>query len=447
MFIRELALSPRGPARILALTLAILFVIAVSRAENWPQWRGPNLNGTSNEKNLPLRWSAEEGIAWKLPLPGLSGATPVIWEERIFVNVTDGENIALWCLDRSTGQPLWKKLLGGGNVRMRKHNMSSPSPVTDGKSVWVITGTGLLRRLDMNGNEIWLRDIQKDYGSFGLNWGYASSPLLYEDSLYVQVLHGMKTDDPSYVLRIDAQTGKTVWRIERPTQAIVESPDSYTTPALLRYGRQVEIVITGGDCVTAHDPATGKELWRVNGLNPQNNPAYRIVASPVVLDELVYAPSRVRPLLAIRAGGRGDVTATHVVWSTQNGPDVPTPVTDGTYLYIVNDRGILWCLDARTGKEIWGAQRIKPGTYSSSPVIADGKLYATSEDGVTTVVKAGPQFEVLAENNLGDYCLSSPAISDGQIFLRTTNYLWCIGQRQKQGPPAKRPAAKSPKSG
>jgi outer membrane protein assembly factor BamB len=219
--------------------------------------------------------------------------------------------------------------------------------------------------------------------------------------------------------------------MERPTAAIHESPDAYTTPALLRYGSTTEIVITGGDCVTGHDPATGKELWRVNGLNPQNNPAYRIVASPVVFDGVVYAPTRVRPLLAIKVGGRGDVTASHVLWSFQNGPDVPTPVTDGKYFYVVDDRGVTWCLDARTGAVVWGPQRIKSGTYSASPVLADGKIYLTSEDGLTTVLKAGPQFEIIAENVLDDYCLSSPAISDGQVFIRTTQFLYCIGPRKK----------------
>jgi outer membrane protein assembly factor BamB len=398
-------------------------------ADNWPQWRGPNLNGVSSEKNLPARWTVEENVTWKLPLPAWSGSTPIIWGEKIFLNVAEGDNLYLWCVDRSKGTPIWKKLLGSGNTKMRKQNMSSPSPVTDGTSVYVMTGTGVLKGFDLSGNEIWARDIQKDYGRFGLNWGYASSPLLYQDSLYVQVLHGMRTDDPSYVLRIDKKTGKNVWRVERPTNAITESPDSYTTPALLSYAGKVEIVITGGDCVTGHDPATGKELWRANGLNPENHPFYRIVASPVVYEGIVYAPTRVKPLLAIRAGGRGDITDSHKLWSFANGPDVPTPVTDGKYFYVVDDRGVAWCLDAKNGQTIWGPQRIKSGTYSSSPVLADGKLYITNEDGLTTVIKAGPKFEVLAENDLSDYCLSSPAISDGQIFIRTTQHLYCIGKR------------------
>jgi outer membrane protein assembly factor BamB len=414
----------------LLFTLLITLVsVTVGLADNWPQWRGPSLDGVSNEKNLPVRWSTGENVTWKLALPSWSGSTPIIWGNRIFLNVADGNDLYLWCVDRTKGTVLWKKLLGSGNIKVQKQNMSSPSPVTDGKNVYVMTGTGVLKGFDFGGNELWARDIQKDYGKFGLNHGYASSPLLFEGSLYVQVLHGMKTDDPSYLLRIDTKTGKTVWRMERPTQAIQESPDSYATPALLRNGNHFEIVVVGGDCVTGHDPATGKELWRGNGLNPNNDPWYRIVASPVVADGMIYASSKVRPLLAFRAGGRGDITQTHRAWSFQNGPDVPTPVTDGKYFYIVNDKGILWCLDAKTGQEIWGSQRIKPGTYSSSPVLADGKIYVTNEDGLTTVVKAGPKFEVLAENSLNDHCLSSPAISDGQIFIRTAQYLHCIGKR------------------
>jgi outer membrane protein assembly factor BamB len=415
--------------RIIVAAIVASLSITSALADNWPQWRGPFLNGLSSEKNLPTRWSTEENVAWKIAMPSWTGATPIIWGERIFLNVAEGDNLVLWCVDRKKGDLLWKKHLSAGNTKMRKQNMSSPSPVSDGKNVWVMTGTGILKAFDFTGAELWARDVQKDYGRFGLNWGYASSPLLFEDALFVQVLHGMRTHDPSYVMRIDKNTGKTVWKVERPTQAIRESPDSYTTPALLKNGKNVEIVITGGDCVTGHDPATGKELWRANGLNPDNNPNYRIVASPVVFENIVYAPTREKPLLAIRGGGRGDVTESHKLWAFTHGPDVPTPVTDGKYFYVVDDRGIMWCLDARTGQVIWGPQRIKPGTYSSSPVLADDKLYLTNEDGLTTVLKAGPKFEVLAENNLNDYTLSSPAISDGQIFIRTAQYLYCIGKR------------------
>jgi outer membrane protein assembly factor BamB len=398
-------------------------------AENWPQWRGPQLNGVSGETNLPVRWSATENIAWKLALPAWSGSTPIVWNDRIFLNVAENGNLYLWCVDRVKGVALWKQHLGGGDHREMKQNMSSPSPVTDGSGVWAMTGTGILKGFDFAGKELWTRDIQKDYGRFGLNWGYGSSPMLHEDSLYVQVLHGMRTDEPSYVLRISKANGRTIWRVERPTRARSESPDSYTTPALARSGNAAELVITGGDVVTGHDLSTGKELWRAEGLNPGNDGSNRIVASPVIHGDLIIAPSRERPMLVLTPGGRGDVTTSHLLWSFNNGPDVPTPVTDGTYVYVVNDRGIMWCLDAKTGKEIYGRQRLRPSTYSGSFVLADGKLYITNEDGLTSVVRAGPKFELLAENNFDDYTLSSPAISDGQIFIRTKGWLWAIGKR------------------
>jgi outer membrane protein assembly factor BamB len=417
--------------RLVCTVSASVVAVAAVSAENWPQWRGPQLNGVSAEKGLPTKWTPEENIAWKLAMPSRTGATPIIWNNHVFLNVALQEkegDLELWAVDRGKGTVMWKKPLSGGNTMMRKQNMSSPSPVTDGTTVWVMTGTGILKAFDFKGEELWLRDIQKDYGAFGLNWGYASSPLLHQGSLYVQVLHGMKTDDPSYILKIDGKSGKTIWRVERPTNAIRESPDSYTTPALLRHGSQTEIVITGGDVVTGHDPETGKELWRMNGLNPENIPSYRIIASPLVAGGLIIAPTRVKPMLAIKPGGSGDITESHKVWSFDRGPDVPTPVSDGKLLYIVGDSGVVYALDVKTGEPVYGPERLKPGTYSASPVLADGKIYVTSEDGVTSVFAAGPKFELIAENAMNEYTLSSVAVSGGQIFLRTAGHLYAIGK-------------------
>jgi outer membrane protein assembly factor BamB len=417
--------------RVVATGVALTMLVSPLGAENWPQWRGPTLNGLSGETNLPVKWSATENVTWKVPVPQYSGSTPIIWGDHIFLNVADQGSLHLWALDRNTGATRWKRLLSGGDRRQMKQNMSSPSPVTDGRQVWALTGTGMLAAFDFEGKELWKRDIQKDYGRFGIMHGYASSPLLHEGALYVPVLHGMMTDDPSYVLKIDTASGKTIWRVERPTAARFESPDAYTTPAVLKHGGATEIVITGGDVVTGHDPATGAEVWRADGLNPYNEGNYRIVASPLVHGDLLFTPSRERPLLSIRPGGKGDVTKSHVLWSFNNGPDVPTPVTDGTYLYSINDRGIMYVLDARTGKTVYGPQRLRSATYSASPVLADGKIYITDEDGVTSVLQSGPTFALLAENDLGQYTLSSPAISEGQIFLRSDGFLYAIGQRRK----------------
>ena len=416
--------------RVLIPAACLFAVVSAVSADNWPQWRGPLQNGTSPETGLPVTWTATENVAWKLPLPEWSGSTPIVWGDLIFLNVAEGDALALWCVDRRGPTVLWKAPLGGGNHRERKQNMSSPSPVTDGSAVFAMTGTGILKAFDLTGKPLWSRDIQADYGRFGLNWGYASSPLLHEDALFVQVLHGMKTDAPSYLLRIDTKAGKTIWRVERPTDAVQESPDAYTTPALVRHGAATEVVISGGDVVTGHDPATGAELWRMKGLNPDNDPYYRVVASPVVAGGLIVAPSRQNPVMAIRPGGRGDVSASHKAWQYARGPDVPSPVSDGTLVFLVTDNGVVHTLDLKTGRVVWGPTRLKSGTYSASPVVADGRVYATNEEGTTSVFKAGPSFELLAENPLDEYTLGSPAISQGQIFIRAGAHLFAIGKRK-----------------
>lgn len=474
-------------------TFLILVLLSASSAtglaQHWPHWRGPTHDGVSRETALPVTWSAtctttatpgndqgsgpanspavsvdpaapqgrrgggqegrpltsiacntfdEKNIAWKLPLPAYSGSTPIIWGDTIFLSVATAANtgaLELWAVDRTKRTVSWKRPLAGENHMERKQNMSSPSPVTDGKHVWAMTGVGVLKAFDFSGKEVWSRNLQTDYGKFGLNWGYASSPLLRGDALYVQVLHGMKTDDPSYVLKIDKMSGKTLWRVERLTSAVHESPDSYTTPAWIDAGGKAELIITGGDVVSGHDPQTGKELWRADVLNPQRNGAYRIVASPTIVNNLIIAPTRNNPMVAMRPGGSGDVAGSHVVWSFAQGPDVPTPVSDGKLLYVVRDTGVVFALDVKTGAQVYGPKRLPPGTYSASPILADGKIYVTTEEeGLTTVFKAGPEFEILASNALlGDcspYCLSTVAISDGQLFVRTSSYLWVIGERK-----------------
>ena len=409
-------------------------VVTLSADSNWPQWRGPLATGAAVEASgLPVKWSTTNGenIAWKLPMPSRSGATPIIWNDTIFLNVAtqdESGDVELWSLGRKSGEIGWKKMIASGNYRINKQNMSSPSPVTDGSTVWVLTGVGIIKAFDFTGTELWSRDIQKDYGAFGLNWGYASSPLLHDGMLYVPVLHGMKTDDPSYVLKIDGRTGKTLWKVERPTDAVVESPDAYTTPALLEYSGKKEIVVSGGDVVTGHDPATGKELWRAEGLNPGKARNYRIIASPLVTGGLVIAPTRIRPMIAIRPGGRGNITTTHTAWTFDRGPDVPTPASDGKLLYCISDRGVIEVLDVQTGGVVYGPERLKPAIYSASPVIADGKVYVTNEDGLTSVFRAGPKFELLAENPSDEYTLSTMAVSKTQLFLRTEKHLYAIGK-------------------
>jgi len=468
-----------------ALLCSSLILGAAEPEHNWPQWRGPHLNGSSTTaKGLPVRWSPTENVIWRLDTPSWSAATPIVWEDTIFITSAekgftnpprfapagptsgggrpggprpggppggppaggpppgggprargepqayDHDNLVLIAVNRQDGSIRWSRVIGPGNRLHRKQNLSSPSPVTDGKHVWWMTGTGILSCFDFSGKLIWQRDIQKDYGRFGLNHGYASTPLLHGDRLYVQVVHGMFTDDPSYVFAVHKSTGQTVWKVERPTEAQFESPDNYGTPVLARVSGKLQVVVSGADWATGHDLDTGKELWRMGGFNPNNERAYRTIASSLVVDDLVLTSStRGRPFIAFRPGGSGVITDTNRVWMNNLGPDVPTPSTDGKRVYVVSDNGIMRSFEARTGQAIWDNQRIEPGTYSASPLLADGKLYLTSEDGATTVLKAGDEFEVLAINKLDSHTLASPVAVGNQIFIRTAERLYCFSQK------------------
>lgn len=455
----------------LALLLAFVVPFTASAA-NWPGWRGPQGDGTTTTvKDLPVTWSTDQNIKWKQEMPAWSGSSPIVWGDRIFIITPSkektaeaadagnlvgsaavrarggrggrgggrtantsgpgGQEILLLSLSRATGQELWRKQFDQGNEIKMRHNSSSPSPVTDGKHVWAMSGNGIIVCYDFAGTEKWKMDVPAKFGAFGLNHGYGASPILLDGKLIVPVLHGMKTDDPSYVFALNADTGAVLWRVERPTDAIRESPDAYTTPAVLEVNGKKEIVLVGGDCVTGHDAETGKELWRSNGLNPRNNGAYRIVASPVVRDGMVFAPTRERPLLALKAGGKGDITESHVAWKFegQGAPDVPTPVSDGPRFYVFGDAGQITCLDSKTGAVIYGPHDTGIGVTSSSPILADGKIYVTSHTAETAVIQAGPEYKLLAKNALdGSWTLCTPAFADNEIFLRTGTHLYCISK-------------------
>ena len=429
--------------------LILLLALAGSAWGNWPQWRGPNSNGTATgARSLPVKWTQTENVLWRTKMPSWSAATPIVWNDTVFVTSAEegflrlGERgepgsekrnpdkIYLIALNRKDGSIRWRNEIDSGNRLYRKQNSASPSPMTDGERVWIMTGNGKFACFTMDGKPLWKRDIQAEYGPFGLNHGYASTPLLYKDRLYVQVLHGMKTDDPSYIFAVDKNTGKTTWKVERPTDAKTESPDNYATPQITTVDGKPQLVISGADYVTGHDLTTGKELWRIGGFNPTDNSFNRTIASSVVIGGNVFTTStRGRPFIAFRAGGSGDITGKRELWKNNLGADVPTPTTDGKYIYVLNDIGIIHCLEAESGKPVYEGKRIENGTYSSSPLLADSKLYSTNEDGTTTVVKAGPEFEVLAVNKLDSHTLASPVAVDNQIFIRTAEYLYCIQKK------------------
>src|SRR5437867_1027931 len=319
-------------------TSPILFldclVLAGLLQANWPQWRGPNMDGSARTaRGLAVNWTQTDNVVWRTKLPSWSAATPIIWADTIFVTSAEEgftpldrgrrsrsnqpvpDKIFLVAINRMDGAVRWRAQIDSGNQLFRKQNSASPSPITDGKHVWIMTGNGKLTCFTMDGKEVWKRDIQAEYGRFGLNHGYASTPLLHGDRLYVEVLHGMKTKDPSYVFAADKSTGKTIWKVERPTDAVRESPDNYATPQIATVDNKPQLIVSGADYVTGHDLNSGKELWRLGGFNPGGDPNYRTIASSLVIGGNVFTTStRGRPFIAFRAGGSGNITGKSEIW-------------------------------------------------------------------------------------------------------------------------------------
>ncbi|MBI3850525.1 MAG: PQQ-like beta-propeller repeat protein [Verrucomicrobia bacterium] len=417
-----------------------------SSAENWPQWRGPFFNGSSTETNLPDRWSETENIVWKVPLPGQSGATPAIWGDSIFVSSPDAQkNLLLICFDRREGKVRWQKQVATGDRKAGNNNMASPSPVTDGQSVFVIFGTGDLTAFDFSGNELWTRNLAREYGRFANMWQYGASPLLFKGRLYIQVLqrsplppdytHAIddKPERESFILCLDPKTGKNIWRHVRPTDAIGESKEAYTTPIPYEGKHGSEIIILGGDYVTAHDAATGDELWRCGGLNSKKNIWWRTVPSPVAADGFIYvsAPKR-EPLLAVKDGGAGLVTDTHIAWKlTEYSTDVCTPLYYQNKLFVLDgDRQMMTCLNPKTGEKIWQGNLGLREIIRASPTGADGKIYCISEKGNVVILDAGNEFKILATIPMGgEPCRSSIVAAGGQLFIRTAENLYCLGKK------------------
>jgi outer membrane protein assembly factor BamB len=402
-------------------------------AENWPQWRGPRDDGTSQETGLATRWNKTENVAWRLPLPGPAGATPVVWGDHIFLTSAKGQDLVLMCVDTS-GRPLWERLVGTGDhaVRGDEGNAASPSPSTDGQHVWAMMGTGDLACYDFQGNQAWKCNLQEQYGKFKNQFGMTSTPVLDGDRLYLQLLHS----GAALVLCLDKATGAEIWRQTRPSDARAECEHSYASPVLYRDNNHEFLLTHGCDYVVAHQLSDGGELWRCGGLNPKGryNPTLRFVASPVAAEGLVVVPSAKNgPVLGLSPDARGDISETqegHVWTRGENTPDVPSPLVHDGLVYLCRENGVLICMDAITGRELY-QERTHTQRYRASPVYADGKVYLTARDGVVTVVKAGRTFEVLATNKLGDEndavsISASPAISDRTIYLRTFEALYAI---------------------
>ncbi len=425
----------------LAGLILALVVTSNASAENWPSWRGPTQNGISTETNLAVEFGPDKNVAWKIPLPGQAGATPCIWGDNIFLTSVDDDDFLLMCIG-TDGKEKWSRTIGNGNERVRgdEGNYASPSPSTDGKHVWTMFGQGDLACYDFDGNEVWAFNLQDRYGKFRIQFGMASSPVLHNGRLYLQLIHGegRPTTEEARVVALDASTGEEVWQSGRVTGASQENEHSYASPTLYNDGKEAYLVTHGGDYAIAYDLEDGKELWRLAGLNPRDDPnrryhpTLRFVASPVANEGMVVVPTAKNgPVVAIKGSARGTIdsdSSNHMWTRPQNTPDVPSPLIKDGLVYLCRENGNLLVLDAKTGKE-HAENRTTRDRHRASPVWADGKIYLTARGGVITVVKEGPKFEILAQSDLGEEISASPAISNGTIYLRTFNSLWAIRQK------------------
>jgi outer membrane protein assembly factor BamB len=415
------------------LTFLSVLVLAASSAvaADWPQWRGPKLDGSSPAKNVPTNWSVADAV-WKTPLPGRSGATPAKIGDKLFVSTPDGADLYLVCHTAKTGEQNWKQKLGTGNRNLgfnSKNNFATPSPMADAEHVWILVGSGDMACFTHDGKEVWRRNITETHGPFGQDFGVGSSPVLWKD----QIIFGcfQRKGEP-YLLAINKKSGADEWKVMRPTDAIGESKDAYSTPTVFVHpdGKE-ELIVTAGDIATAHSLKDGAELWRHADLNLQKRRDYRFIVTPVCSPELVFLTAcKGGPIYAVKPGGKGDVTKSdRRVWTrTKQTPDVPTPAYADGFLYILQN-GVLACVDAMTGEEKW-SEKVGSGSYFASPVVADGKVICVSERGKATVVKAGPTFQKLGESDLEDDVLATPIADDGRIYFRTTKSLICFGAKE-----------------
>lgn len=409
-------------------------------ADNWPNWRGPAVDGAAAGGGYVFSWSPTEHVLWRVKLPGLGASTPAVWGNRIVVTCAiDGKDAAI-CLDRA-GQEIWRRELAPEKPgKHKKATGSNPSPVTDGKYVWVYYKSGELAALDLaDGTVVWRKNLQEVFGADTLWWDLGTSPVLTSKAVAIAVMQ----TGPSYVAAFDRSSGDLVWKQDRMLDAPEEAAQSYSTPVVFSgdaaKGEPAEVMIVlGADHVTAHDAATGKELWRVGGLNPTSHRYFRSIASPVVAGDLVIAPyARGETITAIRRGGAGDVTGSHLAWvRTDLGADVPTPAVKDGRIVVCTDKGRVECLDAATGKTLAKAELPKNrNAYSASPVIVDGRIIVTREDGESSVFEwpaaAATSLPLVGQGGVNEMTVATPVCVDGQIFVRTHDSLWCIGEKKR----------------
>jgi outer membrane protein assembly factor BamB len=404
-------------------------------AEDWPCWRGPRGDGTSLETSVPVHWSADEGIRWKVPLPGTGHASPIVQGDRVFVVTCDLESKQRLLLSFAAddGRLLWKRevLTAPLEIKHQLNSYASSTPATDGRLVYVAFwetgdkkvparnigsaardasfGSMVVAAYDYDGHQQWL--VRP--GEFTSCHGFCSCPVIHGDTVIVNGDH----DGEGFIVALERTTGRTVWRIARD-----HNTRSYVTPIIRRFGGREQMILSGSRHVASYDPATGRELWRIQG------PTEQFVASLVDNGRYVFLTAGYpdKCIVAIDPTGTGDVTATHTVWrSNRNAAYVPAPIIIGDHLLLTSDDGVASCYEATGGERLWNARA--GGHYSGSPVAAGGLAYFTDDEGVTQVVRPGDTFDVVSKNELGERCFSSPAVSGGRIYFRTEHSLICIG--------------------
>ena len=422
----------------------LLLQVTLARADNWPQWRGVHSDGISTEKNIPTKWSKSEKIVWRTPMPGQAGATPCIWGDRIYATSAEANDLVLLCLSTVDGKVLWKQKVGEGNqdARAGEGNSASPSPSTDGQHVWVFFGTGAIACYTKDGTEVWKFNVSDRFGKLDIQFGMTSTPVLEGDGLYLQLIHGrMQRGDQSRtgkVIKLDKLTGKTVWEVDRVTDAQFECKHSYASPFIYDDKKSKFLVAHGADCTTGHDLVSGREIWRfgmLNGPTPlnakPNDITFRFVASPCVdpkSNTIIIPTAKEGPVIAIKASElQGDSSAKEsaVAWNLPRTPDVSIPLIVDGLVYMLHKDGKLQCVELATGKELY-LNRTYTGQHRTSPLYADGHLYFGSNDGHFTVVKAGKDFEIVSTMEMGEAITASAIVSNGTLYIRSYEALYAI---------------------
>ena len=403
---------------LLVITLVLLGRLSTASAQDWPEFRGPGGQGHSAERDLPLEWDETRNVAWKTPLPGLGWSSPVVSGGKVWITTAieqRGVSLRLMAFDVVTGREALNvevfHLTGARREINPKNSWASPTPIVDGDRVYVHYGADGTAALSTDGTVIW-----KQHFEYQSQHGAGGSPVLYGGLL----IFNCDGSDAAFVVALDKSTGKVKWKTNRRYPA----DQAYTTPLVIRVAERDQLISVGAFRTTAYDPLTGKEIWRVGYSDGFSN-----VPRPIFGHGLVYIATGFQQpaMLAVRADGAGDVTKTHVAWKlTRGAPLTPSPIIVGDEFYMVSDGGIVSCLDARTGTVIW--QQRLGGTYSASPVFADGRIYFLAEQGVTTVIAPGKEFRRLATNPLDGGLLASMAVSNGSLFLRTDSHLYRIVQ-------------------